>query len=83
MSADNKKAPAFPGQEKNGDGSHHYSHPGLTKREYFAGLAMQAMVTGILACGNEVDDDAAARIVLIAPVLADGQIAALSKGGDA
>lgn len=34
---------------------YYYSNPGLTKREYFAGLAMQ----GILACPNssgKVDD---------------------------
>lgn len=39
---------AFPYNERNNDdGSHYFSHDGLTKREYFAGLAMQAIVTGL------------------------------------
>lgn len=80
MSADNSSAPAFPGSEKNGDGSHHYSHPGLTKREEFARSAMQGMVTGYWttdACGlspEEISEHAVGY--------ADALLAALAKGGD-
>lgn len=83
MSADNSSAPAFPGTEKNGDGSHYFSHPGLTKREEFARSAMQAMITGILSGGGDLDDKAGATIVLASVSLADGLLAALAKGGDA
>ena len=35
---------AFPWDDKNGDGSHYHAHSGMTKREYFAALAMQGML---------------------------------------
>ena len=80
MSADNSSTPAFPGTEKNCDGSHYYSHPGLTKREEFARSAMQGMLA------SEGDDTcyykpehAADRAV----EFADALLAALAKGGDA
>jgi hypothetical protein len=84
MSADNINAPAFPGSEKNGDGSHYYSHPGLTKREHFAGLALQAMGTWVpeynaaatSSAGLEARANWAVR-------QADALLAELAKGGDA
>lgn len=36
---------AFPWDDKNGDGSHYHAHAGLTKREYFAAMAMQGMTS--------------------------------------
>ena len=33
--------PAFPFTELNGDGSHYYSHGGMTLRDYFAAKAME------------------------------------------
>jgi len=35
--------PAFPWDDKSHDGSHYQTYPGLTKREYFAALAMQGL----------------------------------------
>lgn len=36
---------AFPYNERNDDGTHFFAHDGLNKREYFAGLAMQATIS--------------------------------------
>lgn len=36
--------PAFPWDEKNCDGSHYHSNPGMTLRDYFAAKAMQSML---------------------------------------
>ena len=44
MTTKDTSLPAFPTTEAHGV---NYGSPGLTKREYFAGLAMQ----GLLACG--------------------------------
>ena len=42
----NSELPAFPKPHTNSDGSvQHDVYNGLTKREYFAGLAMQSIIT--------------------------------------
>jgi hypothetical protein len=37
--------PAFPHDEKTHDGSHWFTHPGMTLRDYFAGQALAGMGT--------------------------------------
>lgn len=71
------RAPAHPVQELNFDGSHFVTHLGLTKREYFAGLAMQALIsTASEACGRWQPEDAAFESVEYANAL----LAELGKG---
>jgi len=41
---ENSCALAFPYEERDGDGLPYYDHKGLTKREYFAAMAMQGLV---------------------------------------
>lgn len=36
---------AFPNNEKSDSGNHHFSHPGMTLRDYFAGQAMSSART--------------------------------------
>lgn len=38
---------AYPYTEVNSDGSIYHENKGLTKREYFAAMAMQGMVSGV------------------------------------
>lgn len=38
--------PAFPFDEKEGDGTHYHSHGGMTLRDYFAAKAMQSFMQG-------------------------------------
>ena len=45
--------PAFPSEGKD-HGNPKYHSPGMSLRDYFAGLAMQALVT---KCGFPVDED--------------------------
>ncbi len=46
MSNGDEQAFSFTEREYMGDGMYQYTHnPGLTKREYFAGLAMQGLLT--------------------------------------
>ncbi|MDR0814145.1 MAG: hypothetical protein LBN37_00170 [Bacteroidales bacterium] len=51
---------------------------GLTKREHFAGLAMQAMV-GDLYCGEETVMDVATQIGRSAVIFADALLKALTR----
>lgn len=44
MSVKDDVGPAFPHDEKNGDGSHYHSHMGMTLRDWFAGQALVAIV---------------------------------------
>jgi hypothetical protein len=41
--------PAFPFDERNGDGTHYHAHAGMTLRDYFAAKAMQAAHESTLA----------------------------------
>lgn len=45
LNMENGNYPAFPGMYENRDNSIAYE-PGLTKREYFAAIAMQGMING-------------------------------------
>lgn len=36
---------AFPHQEKDAQGMHYYTHPGMTLRDYFAGQALPLLAT--------------------------------------
>lgn len=65
--------PAFPVVAENGLG---HIADGLTKREYFAGLAMQGLLAGRTHYGDEDIGFKACR-------LADTLIAELAKDGDA
>lgn len=56
--------PAFPTHDVNG-----YDHPGLTKLEYFAGLAMQARVGATLSKRDEIRRNNAAASVADAKAL--------------
>lgn len=40
MNKINDGGPAFPHNEKNDDGSHHWTCPGMTLRDWFAGKAL-------------------------------------------
>lgn len=60
--------PAFPFEEKTGDGSHWHSHPGMTLRDWFAGQA----VTGEAATqGDSIwrAEDLAERAYAVADAL--------------
>lgn len=52
---------AFPLQERNDDGSHYFSHPGMSLRDWFAGQAMQGLVKEIAENLSEDFDDGNAR----------------------
>lgn len=67
-------APAFPHTEMCDDGSYFLSHLGLTKREYFAGLAMQGIVASCNSRGVLMDTE----IAPFAVKWADALIAALN-----
>lgn len=81
----NDGGPAYPFQERNGDGSHYHSHAGMSLRDWFAGKA----VAGI--CANSVEFDNAMQIARgknahpadvlakLAYDLADAMIAARQK----
>ena len=47
--------PAFPFNEKEGDGTHYHSHAGMTMRDYFAAKAMAALLQNAL--DNEITFD--------------------------
>lgn len=48
--------PAFPYDEKSGDGSHWHSHPGMSLRDWFASQADQPGVSEIVAmAGGQTD----------------------------
>lgn len=51
----NTGGPAFPHNEKNDDGSHHWTCPGMTLRDWFAG---QAIGAALLRSNNPVHMDA-------------------------
>lgn len=65
---------AYPHQELNDDGTHHFTHSGLTKREIAAFMAMQ----GLCACTGFPTQAIADESVR----QADALIAALSQGED-
>lgn len=52
--------PAFPLNEKDDDGSHHYSHSGMTQLEYFAAHAPISLADAVNCYGSRpnLNDDA-------------------------
>jgi len=73
--------PAFPMTERNDDGSHHFDHPGLSAREYFAAQAM----AGIFASGpTAASEDAIPHLMTTVATMsvqaADALLAALKEG---
>lgn len=78
--------PAFPCDEKNGDGSHYHFNPGMSMRDHFAGLAMQAqvmtdMVPGqpceeLLAAAERAGQDPVYRLALNSYEIADAMLKA-------
>ena len=44
MSAIKDGGPAFPFEEKEGNGTHYYSHPGMSLRDYFAAKALPTII---------------------------------------
>lgn len=52
MNPDNP--PAFPHNEQNDDGSHHYTHPGMTLRDWFAGQALAGRMINGFASGADI-----------------------------
>lgn len=83
----NDGGPAFPVDEHGDsvvgpDGATYYqhpSHPGMSLRAYFAGLAMQGMVAG-RKC--ELADVNVADLARSAVYVADALIAALERGAE-
>lgn len=49
---DNKNKPAFSVALKDNGNAYHKEAMGLTKREYFAGLAMQGLMTTLIPLDN-------------------------------
>jgi hypothetical protein len=52
--ASDSSNPAFPFEEKSGDGTHYHSHSGMTMRNYFAA---QALPSVIIQCANDARID--------------------------
>ena len=75
MSADNGKLPAFHVTESEGLWGKIETHRGLTKREYFAALAMAAMV----GQRDHEPDGAPEHIAAISARCADALIVELDK----
>lgn len=82
--SDNKNLPAFPDTMRAAPQSYINQYPenwptGLTKREYFAGLAMQ----GLMACNDKGGfnsiEDSCAEAAHFAVKAADALLAELSK----
>lgn len=83
MNANKQSGPAFPvslgSPEGHQDSANTWQHPGLTKREYFAALAMQGLASR--DGGNpEVN---CAQDVRAAVMYADALLAELAKDGAA
>lgn len=81
---DNKNLPAFPDTMRAAPQSYLNQNPedwptGLTKREYFAGLAIQ----GLMSCNDKgvfnSIEDSCAEAARIAVIVADALLAELSK----
>jgi hypothetical protein len=74
--------PAFPQEKTDG---HPNWYPGLTKREYFAGLAMQGMLANpALVDGDEsleLNDDDAMDMGKWSVAMADAILATIAKPG--
>jgi hypothetical protein len=66
---------AYPYAELNYDGSVYYQHPGLTKREYFAAMAMQGLLSNL----TEIEGFREHEIEEFAVMRADALIAELNK----
>jgi hypothetical protein len=73
-----KNEPAFPQI----DTSKPYIFQGLTKREYFAGLAMQGLTAGNAGWQGYEKDEYAKHCAITSVELANALIAELSKEGE-
>lgn len=76
MSKINDGGPAFPLVINPG---FEWADNGLTKREYFAGLAMQASISGYLASGKVFGDEEDSQLIAkVSTVFADELIKSLA-----
>lgn len=73
----NADMPAMPFTEYDGDGVIYHQHPGLTKRELFAAMAMQGLMLYRTENGQEPSQDDLARWSVSQ---ADALLAALGGG---
>lgn len=64
--------PAFPHDEKTHDGSHWFTHPGMTLRDYFAGQALAWL---------DADQGSYANAAREAYAVADALLTERAKGG--
>ena len=55
MSAQNDGGPAFPFDEKNGDGTHYHSHAGMSLRDHFATHAPVSITDAFLSLNLHVN----------------------------
>ncbi|MFG1205623.1 hypothetical protein [Xanthobacter flavus] len=83
----NYGGPAFPFNERTGDGAHYHSHSGISRREWFAGhalsgiLANPTLVKGINKRARDKGQEPRDLVVELAFSLAGRMVVA--SGGDA